>query len=148
MLLRHVVSNSETCIKKPCDNCKHTLKTITEFDINVVCQDSDVVAEREKIKNGEITDEHVVVIRNLIKVLLLLTVSNVKSSLYLHMFHQIYPRHLDGLTLRERKVAVRGITLAIPKGECFGLLGTNGTSLMSLPVYPSLCCYSLVHVEV
>jgi ABC-type Na+ transport system ATPase subunit NatA len=68
-------------------------------------EDSDVTAEREKVKNGEITDEHVVVIKNLIK---------------------IYPRHLDGLTLRPKKVAVKGITLAIPKGECFGLLGTNG----------------------
>ena len=34
----------------------------------IIYQDSDVTAEREKVKNGEITDEHIVVIRNLTKV--------------------------------------------------------------------------------
>ena len=39
---------------------------------------------------------------------------------------QVYPSHLSGCSIQQAKTAVGGITLAIPSGECFGLLGVNG----------------------
>ena len=39
---------------------------------------------------------------------------------------QVYPRSLDGFKMRPATTAVEGISIAIPTGECFGLLGVNG----------------------
>lgn len=43
-----------------------------------------------------------------------------------HSVNQVYSRHLSGCSIRPAKTAVGGIFLAIPNGECFGLLGVNG----------------------
>ena len=44
----------------------------------------------------------------------------------------MYPRSLDGFKMSPAKTAVEGISVAIPTGECFGLLGVNGS-------YNTLC---------
>ena len=47
---------------------------------------------------------------------------------------KIYPGR-DG---NPEKFAVRGLSLALPRGECFGMLGPNGagkTSLINMVVY-------------
>lgn len=54
---------------------------------------------------------------------------------------QVFPRHLDGCTVRPAKRAVRGLSLAIPAGECFGLLGVNGECRHDL-------CSCIVHYGV
>lgn len=68
-------------------------------------EDSDVNAERKKVMSGAIAENDVVVIRDLVKV---------------------YSAHVSGCSIRKAKKAVSGINLAIPNGECFGLLGVNG----------------------
>ena len=39
---------------------------------------------------------------------------------------QKYAGHLEGIKWFPPKYAVRGLSLGVPKGECFGLLGVNG----------------------
>ena len=39
---------------------------------------------------------------------------------------QKYAGHWEGIKRFPAKYAVRGLSLGIPKGECFGLLGVNG----------------------
>ena len=59
---------------------------------------------------------------------------NIHHVLYMNDVHvhfqcccpQIYPRTMDGFKMRPAKLAVQGISVAIPTGECFGLLGVNG----------------------
>lgn len=84
------------------------------------------------MRRGEITENDIVVIKNLRKVQLLPKNARV-SCLLLTLMHspvyapiQVYPSSLDGLTFRPPKTAVQDISLIIPKGECFGLLGVNG----------------------
>ena len=63
-----------------------------------------MVAERQRVLSGSV-DQSAVLIKRLTKV---------------------YPRYLEGCSYRPAKPAVQGISLAIPNGECFGLLGVNG----------------------
>jgi len=67
-------------------------------------EDEDVHAEKIRVISTD-TSNNIVVIKNLVKV---------------------YRRYLVGCSLRPPKTAVAGITLGIPCGECFGLLGVNG----------------------
>ena len=67
-------------------------------------EDEDVHAEKMRVLTDDISND-IVVIKNLVK---------------------IYRRYLVGCSLRPPKTAVAGITLGIPCGECFGLLGVNG----------------------
>ena len=64
--MRENINHHEcTCMNKA------VLQTCILCQVMDVCeyvQDSDVTAEREKVKNGDITDDHIVVIRNLVKV--------------------------------------------------------------------------------
>ena len=67
----------------------------------------------------------------------------------------MYSGRLDGCTVRLPKAAVEGISLAIPNGECFGLLGTNGESAriwteatLGLPPHLVLCSCSLDPISV
>lgn len=49
------------------------------------------------------------------------------------------------------KMAVRGLYLDVPCGECFGMLGPNGAgktsfiSMVSIPKPPSLCMVSFAN---
>jgi len=52
--------------------------------------------------------------------------SSFVKTLILLVFLQTYPAHLLGCSIRPSKTAVAGISLGIPAGECFGLLGVNG----------------------
>ena len=56
---------------------------------------------------------------------------------------QVYRRTLDGFSTRPKKLAVNGITLNVPKGECFGVLGVNG----KIHVYMYVCTYTNTLVE-
>ena len=67
-------------------------------------QDIDVVAEQQRVLSGS-ADQAAVLLKRLTKV---------------------YPSSFNGCTLRPPKPAVQGISLSIPSGECFGLLGVNG----------------------
>ena len=86
-----------------------------------------MAAERKKVVTGAVTEEDVIVIRDLLKVSVHIT------SYCVHMLtslpsSQIYGRRLDGCSLRPAKLAVQGISLTIPRAECFGLLGVNGNA--------------------
>ena len=63
-----------------------------------------MVAERQRVSSGS-AEQEAVLIKRLTKV---------------------YPSSFNGCTRRPPKPAVRGISLGIPSGECFGLLGVNG----------------------
>lgn len=67
-------------------------------------EDEDVYIEKNRVMTGD-TPNDIVVIKGLIKT---------------------YRPYLLGCTLRPPKTAVAGISLGIPCGECFGLLGVNG----------------------
>ena len=67
-------------------------------------EDEDVYVERKRVLNGD-TANDIVIIKKLVK---------------------IYRPHILGCTIRPAKTAVAGISLGIPNGECFGLLGVNG----------------------
>jgi ATP-binding cassette subfamily A (ABC1) protein 3 len=59
-------------------------------------KDDDVLAEEERVKSGAATDSSVILVDD---------------------FKKVYPGG---------KYAVKGVSLGIPNGECFGLLGING----------------------
>ena len=108
-----------------------------------------MAAERKKVLTGAVTEEDVIIIRDLVKV-------SYKSWLFVHMHihiheydifcvqlllhsvcyaslltsFQIYGRRLDGCSLRPAKLAVQGISLTVPGAECFGLLGVNGNACL------------------
>lgn len=80
-----------------------SLTLSVEGDTSV--QDPDVIAERSRVSSE---------------------VANIKDgnadAVIVHQLTKIYPARGGG----PPKVAVAGISLGIPKGECFGFLGTNG----------------------
>ncbi|CAI8007469.1 ATP-binding cassette sub-family A member 3 [Geodia barretti] len=75
------------------------------FEMKALEKDSDVEKEARRVAMGQVDNNSAVIIKNLVKV---------------------YPRSLDGFKMRPAKTAVEGISVAIPTGECFGLLGVNG----------------------
>ena len=76
--------------------------------------------EKTRLNSGEQLDD-------------LIQLKNIKKVfMYFHIFQllasvlQKYAGHLEGIKWFPSKYAVRGLSLGIPKGECFGLLGVNG----------------------
>ena len=87
-----------------------------------------MAAERKKVLTGAVTEEDVIVIRDLVKVSVHITSYCLHTVLAPLTSSQIYGRRLDGCSLRPAKLAVQGISLTIPRAECFGLLGVNGNA--------------------
>lgn len=72
------------------------------------------------------------------KVEQLLAESNTSYSIICDDLKKVYPGR-DG---NPSKFAVRGLSLALPRGECFGMLGPNGAGKTSFINMVSLLCES------
>ena len=89
-------------------------------------QDSDVHAEASRVLSGDTTDNDIIIMKNLVKVLDSQQLCFHIVDIHVHALIQVYAAHLSGRNIKPSKRAVDGINLAIPNGECFGLLGVNG----------------------
>ncbi|KAG8049612.1 hypothetical protein GUJ93_ZPchr0009g2395 [Zizania palustris] len=88
-----------------------------------VQRDSKVIVDMEK---PDVTREREVVEQLLLN-------PNANQAIICHNLKKIYPGR-DG---NPDKLAVRGLSLALPKGQCFGMLGPNGagkTSFISMMI--------------
>ncbi|CAN4086057.1 unnamed protein product [Withania somnifera] len=112
------------CRKKPSPSFrKHSFRR-QGSKVFVQMEKSDVAQERERVEQLlESSTSHAIICDNLTKV---------------------YPGK-DG---NPEKIAVRGLSLALPQGECFGMLGPNGagkTTFINMAVEESLRSVNLFH---
>ena len=76
--------------------------------------------EKTRLNSGEQLDD-LIQLKNIQKVFVYFSI-----FYFLVNVLQKYAGHWEGLKRFPPKYAVRGLSLGIPKGECFGLLGVNG----------------------
>ncbi|CAM8881361.1 unnamed protein product [Rhodiola kirilowii] len=100
--------------KKPISSFRKPSLTKQESNVSAELEKADVQQEREKVEQ-------------------LLLESDSSHAIITDDLKKIYPGR-DG---NPPKVAVRGLSLALPQGECFGMLGPNGagkTSFISMMI--------------
>ncbi|RZC79896.1 hypothetical protein C5167_042471 [Papaver somniferum] len=100
--------------KKPPASCQQPTTQTQQPNIHVEIEKPDVSQEREKVKE-------------------LMLKNDTSHSIVCDTLKKVYPSR-DG---NPEKIAVRGLSLALERGECFGMLGPNGagkTSFISMMI--------------